>query len=190
MSTQRNVGSLVGGAMLIIFGALALFGQVFRGFGFWDTFWPFIIIGFGAMFFLGMIAGGKSAAFLAIPGSIITVLGLMLFYQNLMNHWESWSYGWSVIIISVGLGIWIMGAWSGDVGQRKSGVGLMKVGLVLFIIFGAFFEMIFSSSGLRQYVFPIALILFGFYLVITRSGLFSKRSGHDSKKIEPPAQLQ
>ena len=46
----------------------------------------------------------------------------------------------------------------------------------MFVIFGAFFEMIFSASlpfGLRQIVFPIALILLGVYLVLVRSGLLS-----------------
>jgi hypothetical protein len=187
---QRNVSSLVIGALLIFFGGLALFGQIFRSFGFWDTFWPFIIIGFGLMFFVGMLAGGKSVAFLAIPGSIITVLGLIFLVQNLFNVWESWAYSWSVIVVAVGLGTWIMGAWSEDIGQRRSGLGLMKIGLILFIIFGAFFEMIFSSSGIRQYFFPIALILFGFYLIITRSGLLSKRSNQDTKIVNPPVQDQ
>jgi hypothetical protein len=171
MSSQRNAGTLVVGTLLIVFGVLSLAGQFFRGGHFWGTFWPFIIIGLGAMFFVGMFAGGKSVSGLAIPASIITTIGLMLFYQNLTGHWESWSYGWTVIIISVGLGIFIMGAYGGDEGQRKSGLGLMRVGLILFILFGGFFELIFSAGerfGLRQLVFPVALILLGLYLVFTR----------------------
>lgn len=171
MSTQRNAGTLVVGALLIVFGILALAGQVFRGFNFWSTFWPFIVIGAGAMFFVGMFAGGKSVSGLAIPGSIITVIGLILFYQNLTGHWESWSYGWTVILMSVGLGIFIMGAYGGNESQRKSGLGLMRLGLILFIVFGGFFELIFSAGerfGLRQVVFPVALILLGLYLIFTR----------------------
>jgi hypothetical protein len=117
-SNRRNVGSLVGGTLLIMFGALALLAQLVRGLDFWGTFWPFIIIGLGLMFFVGMLAGGKSVAGLAIPGSILTVIGLMMFAQNLTDRWESWSYGWTVILMSVGLGIYIMGAWTGDTGQR------------------------------------------------------------------------
>jgi hypothetical protein len=123
------------------------------------------------MFFVGMFAGGKSVSGLAVPGSIITAIGLMLFYQNLTGHWESWSYGWTVILMSVGLGIFIMGAYGGDEGQRKSGMGVMRVGLILFILFGGFFEMIFSEGarfGLRQVLFPVALILLGLYLIVKR----------------------
>jgi hypothetical protein len=188
MSSQRNAGSLVGGALLIIFGALALLGQLFRGFNFWDTFWPFFIIGFGLLFFVGMFAGGRSVSGLAIPGSIITTIGLMLFYQNVTNHWESWAYGWTVILMAVGLGIFIMGAWGQNATQRAAGLRVLRIGLIMFIIFGAFFELIFTAGmpfGLRSIIFPAALILLGLYLILTRSGLFSRRSddaGAESKE--------
>lgn len=169
MSTQRNAGALVGGTLLVLFGVIALLGQVFSG-SFWSSFWPFIIIGVGVMFYVGMFAGGRSVSGLAIPATIITAIGLILFYQNLSGHWESWAYAWSVIVISVGLGIYIMGAYGGDEGQRKSGAGLMKIGAILFVLFGAFFEMIFTGGGfsLRGIFFPLALILLGGYIIISR----------------------
>jgi LiaF transmembrane domain len=179
MSSRRNTGSLVGGSLLIIFGVLALLGKLFQNFNFWNTFWPFFIIGVGLLFFVGMFAGGKSVSGLAIPGSIITTIGLMLFYQNLTNHWESWSYGWTVILMAVGLGIFIMGAWGQNESQRAAGLRVLRIGLIMFIIFGAFFELIFTAGmpfGLRSIVFPAALILLGLYLILTRSGLLPGRS--------------
>jgi hypothetical protein len=179
MSSQRNAGALVGGGLLIIFGLLALVGQLFRGFNFWNTFWPFFIIGFGLLFFVGMFAGGRSVSGLAIPGSIITTIGLMLFYQNLTNHWESWSYGWTVILMAVGLGIFIMGLWGQNPSQRSAGLRVLRIGLVLFVIFGAFFELIFTAGmpfSLRSIIFPAALILLGLYLVVTRSGVLPGRT--------------
>jgi hypothetical protein len=178
MSSQRNTGSLVGGSLLIIFGVLALLGKIFQSFNFWETFWPFFIIGFGLLFFVGMFAGGRSVSGLAIPGTIITTIGLMLFYQNITNHWESWSYGWTVILMSVGLGIFIMGIWGQNASQSTAGLRVLRIGLIMFIIFGAFFELIFTSGmsfGLRSVIFPIALILLGLYLVFTRSGLLTGR---------------
>jgi len=178
MSSQRNTGSLVGGSLLIIFGALALIGKIFQGLNFWGTFWPFFIIGIGALFFVGMFAGGRSVSGLAIPGTIITTIGLMLFYQNLTNHWESWSYGWTVILISVGLGIFIMGIWGQNPTQRAAGLRVLRIGLIMFVIFGAFFELIFTSGmpfGMRSIIFPSALILLGLYLVLSRSGFLGSR---------------
>lgn len=182
---KRNNGSIVAGSLLILFGLLALLGQLFKGFNFWGALWPFIVIGFGLMFFIGMLLGGKSVAGLAIPGSIITVSGLMLLVQNLTGYWESWSYSWTVILISVGLGIFLMGLYTGNEGSRRAGLRVMKTGLILLVVFGAFFELIFSASqpvGLRQILFPAALILLGIYLVVDRTGLLRKR-GED---VIPP----
>jgi hypothetical protein len=175
----RNYGSLAGGVILILLGLMALLSQIFRGFDFWGTFWPFIVMGFGSLFFIGMFAGGKSTSGLAIPGSIITGIGLMLFVQNLTGHWESWAYGWAAIIIFVGLGIYIMGAFGGDPEQRRGGAGVMRVGLTLFIIFGAFFEMLFNSSVAAKYIFPAALIGLGLYLIFKRSGLLPAKKSDD-----------
>ena len=178
MSIKRMSGSLVAGLVLIAFGLLALAGQILRGFPFWSYLWPFIIIGFGGLFFVGMLAGGKSMAGLAIPGTIIGGLGLMMFIQNLTGYWESWSYSWTVILVLVGLGIFIMGLYTEDFHRRQAGLKVMKVGAILFVIFGGFFELIFSAFrpyGIQQYLFPLLLVLVGVYLVVVRSGLFSSR---------------
>jgi len=176
---NRNFGSLIGGAMLVLLGVVALASQVFPQLNFWGTFWPLIIIGVGASFFAGMFARGKSGAGLAIPGSIIVTVGLMLMAQNLTGHWESWAYGWTIILMGIGVGIYIAGRWSENDEQRASGLRVLRVGMTLFIIFGAFFELIFNSSRLGQYIFPIALIGLGLYLTLVRSGLM-KRKPSDS----------
>lgn len=184
-SKQRNTGSLVGGALLIAFGALALATQLFSGFDFWEAFWPFIVIGVGVMFFVVMFAGGRSVSGLAIPGSIISVIGLMLFVQNLTGHWESWAYGWTVILMAVGVGIFLMGAYGGQASQRRAGLRVLKIGVILFVIFGAFFELLFNSSRLAQILFPVALILMGGYLLVTRSGLLAGRKKDDVTPVSP-----
>ena len=191
MNSQRNAGTLVVGALLIASGIIALAGQVFQGLHFWSTFWPFIIIGLGVMFFVGMFAGGRSVSGLAVPATIITVIGLILFYQNLTGHWESWSYAWTIILTSVGLGIFLMGTYGGNADQRKSGLGLMRVGLILFILFGGFFELIFSAGarfGLRQMVFPVALILLGLYLIYNH--MRSSRAGTSENELSSTNDLE
>ena len=188
MQTNRsNAGGLIAGAILIAFGLLALAGQLFRNvdFGF---LWPFAIIGFGALFFVAMFAGGKQAAAFAIPGSIISGIGLILLFQNITGHWESMSYFWALILLFVGMGIYIMGWYGGDTTQRTAGARVMKIGFILFLIFGAFFEMIFSSFG--NLVFPVLLILLGGYLILSRSGLFGgnrSRIDESSNDSIPPA---
>ncbi|HMD81175.1 MAG TPA: DUF5668 domain-containing protein [Anaerolineales bacterium] len=185
MFTNRsNPGSLIVGAALILFGLLALAGQIFRGFDFWGVIWPFLIVGVGALFFLGMFSGGKSAAGLAIPGSIFIAVGLMLFLQNLFDHWESWAYGWTVILMAVGLGVYIMGRYTENPGQRASGLSLLKIGAILFVIFAGFFEMIFNSFAFSRFLFPAALILFGIYLILGRSRSLAKPQDTPVEVIE------
>lgn len=184
-SNRSNVGPLVGGAVLIAIGLMSLAGQFFGQLGFWGIIWPFFVIGLGVLFFVGMFAGGKSAAGLAIPGTIIGMIGVLLFLQNLSGNWESWSYAWTVILFAVGLGINIMGWYAGNESQRHSGTGLMRVGAILFLIFGGFFEMLFNSFSFSKYLFPAALILLGVYLIVARSGA---RGGHVDRmtsSIEP-----
>jgi hypothetical protein len=179
MKTNRsNSGALVGGSLLIAFGVLAALQQIFRDVFTWSLVWPIVVIVFGGMFFAGMFAGGRGVSGLAVPGSIITGIGLLLFYQNLTGHWESWSYGWTLIVLFVGVGIYIMGLYAGDAGQKAAGKSVMRVGFILFVIFGAFFELIFSGGsafGMRNLLFPILLIVLGAYLIVTRLGLFNGR---------------
>lgn len=187
MSTRnRHIGSLTAGIILIAFGLLALASQLFRGFNFWGTFWPLIIIGIGIVFFAGMFASGRSGGGLAIPGAIFSGIGLLFFFQTLTGHWESWSYGWTVILMSVGVGIYIAGWWSGREHMREAGSRVLSIGLILFVIFGAFFEMIFQSSALAQIVFPAALIILGGYLIVRRSRGFSWKPDEPTE-VEVPA---
>jgi hypothetical protein len=180
---NRHIGSLTGGVILIAFGLLALASQLFRGFDFWGTFWPVILIGVGIVFFAGMFSSGKSGGGLAIPGAIFSGIGLMMFLQNVTGYWQSWSYGWTVIVMSVGVGIYIAGWWSESEYQRQAGTRVFTIGLILFVIFGAFFEMIFQSSSVARIIFPIALIALGGYLVIRRGQRIPEMP---EEKVEAP----
>jgi hypothetical protein len=141
-------------------------------------------VGVGALFFVGMVAGGKSTGALAIPGSIISVIGLMLFAFNWLDRWEAWAYAWGLIVAAVGLGLMIFGWWSEQPGLRRAGFSLMQVGLFLFLIFGAFFELlIFQSFRAATWFWPVILIGLGLWLLLTRSGLF----GGLRPSVPPPA---
>lgn len=171
---NRRMGSLVGGLLLVAFGLLALLTQWMEDLDFWGSFWPFIIIGFGAMFFIIMLSSGKQASGLAIPGSIFVGIGTMMLVQNLTGYWQSWAYGWTVILMSVGVGIYVMGLVSDLETQKQAGRRVFGIGLVMFVIFGSFFELIFNELPFAQVVFPIALIVLGGYLILTRSGYLRK----------------
>ncbi len=109
--TQSNEArtGLVGGAILVALGALFLAQELFS-FDPGRYGWPLFIIGPGLLLFAGMVLGGRGAGDFAIPASIVTTVGLILFTQNLTGHFQSWAYAWTLVApTAVGLGLALYG---------------------------------------------------------------------------------
>ena len=180
MDTNRNRGGLVIGIILIIVGVLALFGRTFT-FVNWDNLWPLIIVGVGAAFFIGMVLGGKSAGGLAVPGSILVTIGLILLVINSTEQWTAWAYAWALIICGIGVGVLINGYWSDQPDLRKRGMDTIRSGLILFLIFGVIMGFIFSVTGVSNWgnllIWGILLALVGLYLLVTRLLRLGKAEG-------------
>lgn len=189
MASKQSNSGLVGGIILLGMGGLFLVAQL-MGAAFWVSFWPFIIVAAGGFFFVGMVAGGKGAGALAIPGSILTTIGLLLLLQNSYGLWYIWSYAWALIIVAVGLGIFLKGLWNEEEGSRQAGLRLMTIGVILFLAFGAFFELGFGLLGFdvsARLVAPMILIGLGLFLVLRASGLFGGRRLPQETPTELPS---
>jgi hypothetical protein len=159
----KNLGILGVGGGLIGLGAMFLFGQIF-GINIIGVLWPFFIIVPGLLFFVGMVALGKSGAPLAIPGSIVTMVGLLLLFQNVTDLWATWAYAWALIFpTSVGVGIAIAGLWGDDPRAARAGGTMALVGLIIFAAFAIFFELLLNISGLRTG--PIGRVLLPLLLI-------------------------
>ena len=134
--------------------------------------WPFFIILPGVLLLVAAFISGKAAAGLAIPGSIVTMIGLILFIQNITGNYESWSYVWALIPTAVGVGIFIQGGLSQNDKLRTDGSRLAMIGVVMLLIFGTFFELFifnrFTDSLIWRYGLPILLIGGGAYLLVRR----------------------
>ncbi len=146
MESTNKRGSLILGVILVAIGILAFLGQTIN-LSLWGMTWPLMVIGVGAIFFIGMVLGGKTTGFLAVPGSIITTVGLILLVQKTFGLWETWSYMWTLVFSAVGLGLVIQGAWSGQPELRQRGWELTRAGVILFLIFSILMEFIFTASG-------------------------------------------
>ena len=171
MSSSSKV-TLVFGALLLALGALFLAAQ-FTGGRIWAYLWPLFILLAGAAFFGGMLLGGKSVCGLAIPASVLTMTGLILLIQNSFKLWSTWSYAWALIIVSVGIGLYIHGTYGGHETTRKVGRQLAAFGAVLFLMFGAFFELGAALLGRKSasgFVWAVVLIAAGVYFILRRSG--------------------
>ncbi len=97
--------SIIVGTILIVVGLLFLAVQLFPGLAFnldIDRQWPLIIVSVGVLLILSALFCSPS---LAIPGSIVSGIGGILYVQNLTDTWESWAYVWTLIPGFVGIGM-------------------------------------------------------------------------------------
>lgn len=154
--------SIVGGIILILAGALILlaqhnpfFGQILN----LDQQWPLIFIFIGAMFFMAAISNNAE---LAIPGTVMSGLGVIFYYQNWSGNWASWAYMWALIPGFVGMGMLIASLLSKNhVHLRHPARHLLVVSGCLFGLFFLFF----GGSWGMTFVWPLLLIGVGLWLI-------------------------
>jgi hypothetical protein len=173
------------GVILILTGGIFL-ADLFLPIKLMASFWPVLIVLFGISFFIAMLAAGKRGSGLAIPGAIITTLGLLLSIQNTFRLWVTWSYAWALLISATGFGILIMNIYLKKVVLRRVAGLLIGLGLTLFVVFGILFEIILDLSGanLASGVFlGGGLVLLGLFVVFSRS-LFQRAQKSVDKVIE------
>ncbi|MCB2210465.1 DUF2807 domain-containing protein [bacterium] len=159
------------GIVLVVAGGLFLADQLLP-ISIMAFFWPLLVVFLGVTFFIGMLVAGRRGSGLAIPGTIVTTIGLLLFLQNTFNLWVTWSYAWALLICATGLGILIMNFYLKRTGLRRVAGLLIGIGLTLFVVFGLFFEIIINISGTDIYsgiFLGGGLILLGLFIVFSRS---------------------
>lgn len=174
------------GFVMLVTGGLFLVDQ-FLPIRIMDVFWPLLIVFLGLTFFVGMLTAGRQGAGLAIPGAVITTIGLLLFLQNTFNLWVTWSYAWGLLVSAVGLGMLIMNLYLKRLALRRAAGLLIGIGLTLFVVFGIFFEIILDISGadIASGVFlGGGLVLLGLFIIFSRS-LFRRVSrSMDETEVE------
>jgi hypothetical protein len=161
---------------LISLGVLFLLAQVFQ-FSFLGLLWPLFIIGPGAVFLYFAINGNRDAAGLAVPGAVISGTGLILFYQNLTGHWNSWAYVWALYPVFVGLALVFIGRRTASESTLRTGDNMVKWGLFAFIGLWALFELLIfgGNSQLISTLLPLVLIGAGVYILMRgRSGIATR----------------
>lgn len=161
-------GTLIIGMLLVALGIVFLVASLLgrNVIGLW---WPLFVIAVGLLFFVPLLLHESAWGAFAIPGSLITVTGLVLLFQNLFNAWETWAYAWALVApFAVGLGLYIFGAHAGQRQLKDAGGVVMRVGLILFLVFGFLFEGILGVSGRLwlRLVWPVLLILFGLWIIL------------------------
>jgi hypothetical protein len=174
-SQSERTGATALGVVLITLGGVFLFATSV-GAAWAQTGWPIFIIVPGLGLFAVAVLGGKSWSGLAVPASIVTTVGVILWCQNAFDLWQTWAYAWALIPTAMGFGLWLHGRMSGRPDLQRQGRPMLITGTVLFVGFAAFFEGLLNLSGLgttigMRYALPALLIALGAWLVIVRRPL-------------------
>jgi hypothetical protein len=159
MSRTIELGA---GLMLVVIGLLVL-GSVWLGDwlgslgveGRWLAYWPLLLV-LLSLFFLGpALLGRRNArlrAGMAIPGALLLGGGIALLFSSLNDRWGAWSYLWTVLPFSFGIGMYTAG-WIADAPAFKwigSGIGAGSViaYLALATAFGGEAFRLFGALGI------------------------------------------
>jgi hypothetical protein len=167
------------GVVLVGLGGLLLAGQL-AGVAFWPSVgwltwgnsWSLLLIGVGLGAIVLALAGGPEAGWLAVPGSVVTAVGLILLVDRITNQWQTWAYTWTLVVpTATGVGLWLQGRRSARPELVARGQRLTALGLGLFVAFGAFFELGLNLSGVfaegyARFLAPLLLIAAGAYLLL------------------------
>ncbi len=160
----------IGAFALIGLGVLFLVGQGFNV-NFWEIAgfsWPVFVMIPGFIFLALALAGDRKTAGFAVPGAVITGTGAILWYQNTTGNWESWAYAWTLYPVFVGLALMFMGWRQSNEKEYNSGRGLVTYGVIAFLSFAAFFELLIfgGSSFLASSLLPLLLIGAGGFMLL------------------------
>jgi hypothetical protein len=157
-------GTIVLGMALVLVGGLALLGRALDadilGLG-----WPiFVLLPGIVLFAAGVAVGGRTGVGLAIPGGVISMVGLVLSVQAATGLWATWAYAWALVAPGgIGLALVLYGLLTGQGDLVRNGIPILLTGLGLFVGFGLFFEGILHMSGES---FPLAEPLLAGTLVV------------------------
>jgi len=164
-------GTIALGVTLLAIGGLALLGKALSidilGLG-----WPLFVLVPGILLFVaGLGLGGRAGLAMAIPGGIVSMVGLVLSVQAATGLWATWAYAWALVAPGgVGLAFVLYGVLTGQPDVARDGVPILLTGLGLFVAFGLFFEGVLHLSGaslpLAEPVLAGGLVVLGVVIVV------------------------
>lgn len=160
------------GGILIILGILGLLdGLLNLNLLTMGNFWPAIILGIGLIFEYGYFTDRRNPGLL-VPGGIMTVLGILFFFETFTN-WSYSEYTWPVYILSVAFGLFQLYMASGRPAGLLIPVSILS-GISLIFILIMIYNGFFSQYGFQLF-WGILLIAAGILILIRSSFKWNRR---------------
>ena len=162
---MKNRGQLALGIILILLGALFIASKQSPNVSQWIDLYmqpPLSIVAVGGLILLiGLLVGAPG---MAVPAAIVAGIGGILYYQTKTEDFQSWSYMWTLIPGFVGVGAILSGLLSRNLQQARSGLNLVAISAVLFVVFAALFG---KLNVLGPYGPAVLLVLLGVWFLIS-----------------------
>jgi hypothetical protein len=170
---------LFAGLTLLVIGVAILFGEWVRSWiadlgvspQLW-AWWPAGLMVLSLFFLLPALFGRQHRrlrAGMVIPGALLAGVGGALLYMSLTDRWGSWTYLWTVLPFSLGLGMYAAG-WIADAPAFKwIGAGVAGGGVLAYLALAT----AFGGEAFRL-VAAIGIIALG--LALTVGGLADRLS--------------
>ncbi|MEJ5223029.1 MAG: hypothetical protein WHV44_01135 [Anaerolineales bacterium] len=160
---KRNRTQLALGLLLVLLGVFFVVERQVPAVREWIaplTTFPVNIIAIGGgILVLGLLVGAPG---LAVPASIVAGIGGILYYQTITEDFTSWSYMWTLIPGFVGVGSLLAGLLGDGRRAMQSGLNLIVISAVMFLIFGAAFG---GLDILGDYGVGVILALLGLFII-------------------------
>jgi len=159
MNISEDTGRNIAGMILVGIGGLFLLAQM-TGANIFGLAWPlFVLIPGGIFLTIALRAQNEDTVGLIFPGVIVTGTGIILAYQNITGHWESWAYIWALYPVFVGIAMRYMGHRTQNPEVGRVGQVMMLVGSLVFVALGALFELFIFAGGSINFLMPIVPVL-------------------------------
>lgn len=160
-------GSAWPGVLLVLVGIGLLVTNLFQ-FQIPGELWPFYIVGFGGLLLLPSLgisdgADGRMVRLAGIGGAFI-VIGLVSFFAEMVDHYESWAYAWTLVPSAVIAGRMFARRGSDDPAFMQRSRRSIQILLLAFVGLALFFEL-FIFNGYGRW-WPILLIVGGAFLLL------------------------
>jgi hypothetical protein len=168
---RTRTRGVAGGFILVAVGVVALLARqagVESG-TLVDAGWPLFIIVPGVVLLgAAFVPSPPDGLGFAVAGSVVTTVGAILLFQQTSGNWESWAYMWALIPLAAGIAIALYGSLTGLHDLVGTGMRLMAVAGLLFLIGSWYFTAVFETGESPIDIeswWPVAVVGVGAFVV-------------------------
>lgn len=116
----------------------------------------------------------RRLAFLAVPGAMVTAVGVLLAMMNITGYFEAWAYSWPLVIAAAAGGMMYLKRFEPNHTIHERGYKFIRVMVMVFIGLVIFFEVLIFEN--YSPLLSLGLIGYGVYMLAKQRRTAAKLS--------------